>query len=319
MRLYSASEALDAQTAPRADDGAVQAPPLSSNFAGFWEKRGRRVFEHDGVLWGHHKGPFYTCFPQHLRIDAEPRELRDIFAAGSAKGLRFPSAGRPGLSNGMYVMSPQGYTLKTVNQRQRSHVKRGLEACEIRVMGPDELATLGLELNQDTLARQDRSDEDFLDAARWKQFAKAVGDTPAMSIHGAFVDGQLASYLISCREGEWIHMIYGMSRTHLREFYPNHALDFVFITGLSEDPSIRYISNGCTSMLPNEGLDRFKRQMGYQISEQNLCIHFHPTVAGLLTSRAVSSIAQGLQELLPDHEGLAYRAKILEGARLSLG
>jgi hypothetical protein len=318
MRLYSASEALAPQAA---DQPEIQAPraPLSSNFAGFWERRGRRVFEHNGILWGHHKGPFYTCFPQHLRIDAEPAELREIFSAGGVKGLRFPSAVRPGLANGMYVMNPQAYSLKTVNQRQRTHVKRGLDACEIRTMDHEELAALGLDLNRDTMARQDRSDEDFLDPVRWKQFAKAVHDTPAMAIHGAFVDGQLASYLISCREDDWVHMIYGMSRTHLREFYPNHALDFVFITGLSEDPSIRFISNGSTSMLPNEGLDRFKRQMGYQLSEQNLCIHFHPLVSSLLTSRAVDSVLQGLQSLMPEREDLAYRAKIIEGARLSCG
>ncbi len=318
MRLYSASEALDLEL-PSPPGEAASPAPLGSNFAAFWERRGRRVFESNGVIWGHHKGPFYTCLPQHLRIDADPEELREVFQAGGVKGLRFPSAHRPGLSNGMYVLRPRSYTLKTVNQRQRSHVKHGLDACEIRPMGHEELATLGLDLNRDTLARQDRSDEDFLDPARWKRFAKAVGDTPAMSIHGAFVKGQLASYLVSCREGEWIHMIYGMSRTHLREFYPNHALDFIFITGLSEDPGIRYISNGCTSTLPNEGLDRFKRQMGYQISEQNLCIHFHPMLANLLTSRAVGAMASGLHSLLPKQESLAYRTRILEGARLSRG
>ncbi|HJV90104.1 MAG TPA: hypothetical protein VJ623_07365 [Holophagaceae bacterium] len=319
MRLYSATEALDHELPGGPSAGGDPTPPLASNFANFWERRGRRVFECQGVLWGHHKGPFYTSFPQHLRIDATPDELREVFRMGGVQGLRFPSTGRPGMPNGMYVMRPQGYTLKTVNQRQRSHVKRGLEACEIRAMAPDELAALGLALNEDTLARQDRSDADFLDPARWKHFCKAIGDTPAMSIHGAFVEGQLASYLVSCREGDWVHMIYGMSRTHLREYYPNHALDFIFITGLSEDPTVRYISNGGTSTLPNEGLDRFKRQMGYQISEQNLCLHFHPLMSGLLTSRAVAAVTEGLEALLPHQESLAYRARILEGARLTLG
>lgn len=286
------------------------------NLARFWELRGRRVFEMGGVIWGHHKGPFYTSLPFQRRVDLAPEEVDGILRAARIHGLTFPS-NRPGLPAGHYVIRPKGYDLKAVNRKQRGHVTRGLEACEIRTLDGDELLRKGMPLNRDTLDRQSREDETFLDPEKWKGFVKAVAACPGMTIHGAFVDGRLATYLISCREGGWLHLIYKMSSTAEREHHPNHALDFAIIRDAGQDPGIAFIGNGYTSILPNEGLDRYKRQLGYEAQEHNLCTRFHPWLAPLLSSEAALDLAKRAHGWFPSNARLAYGAKVLEGAFIS--
>lgn len=291
------------------------ATPSGANLAKFWELQGRPVLEWKGVWWGQHRGSFFRCLPFHRVVDLGPEEVRGFLRAPSVRGVSFTSD-RPGLPRGLYVIQPGGYDLRAVSRKQRNHVSHGLEACEFRRLEGGELETLGMPLNQDTLGRQSREDATFLDPARWKRFTQAAERGPGMTIHGAFVDGRLATYLISCREGPWLHLIHKMSSTTFREHHPDHALDFTIIRDAASDPGIRFIANGATSVLPNEGLDRYKRQLGYQVEAHNLSIHLHPLLAPARSKAAVAML-KGAQALFPRSERLAYGAQLLEGALMS--
>ena len=289
--------------------------PSGANLAKFWELQGRPVLEWNGVWWGQHKGSFFRCLPFHRVVDLGPEEVRGFLRASSIRGLSF-TTDRPGLPRGLYVIRPEGYDLRAVSRKQRNHVSHGLEACEFRQLDGGELEALGMPLNKDTLGRQSREDATFLDAARWKRFTGAVGRCPGMAIHGAFVDGKLATYLISCREGPWLYLIHKMSSTAFREHHPDHALDYSIIRDAAADPGIRFIANGATSVLPNEGLDRYKRQMGYQVEEHRLSVHLHPLLAPV-RSKAAVAVVKRTQALFPGNERLAYGARLLEGALMS--
>lgn len=312
-----------ASVASRHPDGRPVPPGADAQPAGdggnlvrFWELRGRPVFEMHGIWWGHHRGPFYTSLPFQLKADIGPDEAREILSRARIPGLSYPSD-RPGLPAGHYVIHPEGYSLAAVNRKQRGHVMRGLEACELRPLDADELLHKGLPLNRETLSRQSREDATFLDPIRWRAFVQAVGRCPGMTIHGAFVEGRLATYLISCRDGQWLHLIYKMSSRADQDRHPNHALDFAIIRDAAADPGIRFIGNGMTSILPNEGLDRYKRQLGYQVEPHNLSIHFHPWLAPVLSTAGPITALRRAQTLLPGGSRLAYYTTVLEGALAS--
>ena len=288
-----------------------------ANYARFLEHRGERIFEVNGTLWGHHKGPFATSLPINSCLEPSPEEINQVLREGSVLGLRFPSMTLPGLKRGMYLVRPDGYGLRSVDRKQRSHVQTGLQACGIRNLDSDELADLGMPLNQDTLARQGRAASMFLDPIQWKRFVHTVGECPGMAIHGAFVKGKLATYIISCRDGEWLHLLYKMSLSTYRDFHPDHALDFAIIMAAGQDHQIQAISNGCEALLPNPGLDRYKRQLGYLPDSRNLCIHFHPGLAPLLTNRITLFTARTAHAWMPKLESLAYGVQVLEGASMA--
>lgn len=270
----------------------------------------------NGVWWGHHRGPFYTSLPFQLQLDITPEEAREVLSRSRTWGLSFLSQ-RPGLPGGHYVIRPEGYDLNSVSRKQRGHVTQGLAACEIRILDEGELLLKGLPLNRETLQRQSREDATILDPAKWKAFVHAVGRCPGVTIHGAFVDGRLATYLISCREGQWLHLIYKMSTRVDREHHPDHALDFSIIRDAAADPGILFIGNSTTSILRNEGLDRYKRQLGYHLQPHNLSIHFHPWLASMLSPGAAVSLAQRVKARFPASSHLACYTRILEGALIS--
>ena len=302
---------------PQVDTGSrTSALKQGGNLVRFWELLGRPVFEMNGVWWGHHRGPFYTSLPFQLQLDITPEEAQEVLRNARIWGLSFPSQ-RPGLPGGHYFIRPEGYDLTSVSRKQRGHVTQGLADCEIRILDEEELLLKGMPLNKETLHRQSREDATFLDPAKWKAFVRAVGRCHGMTIHGAFVDGRLATYLISCRDGQWLHLLYKMSTRVDREHHPDHALDFSIIRDAAADPGIWFIGNGTTSILPNEGLDRYKRQLGYQLQPHNLSIHFHPWLASMLSTTVAVSLAQRAQTRFSAHSHLAYYTRILEGALIS--
>jgi hypothetical protein len=231
--------------------------------------------------------------------------------------LRFPVPDRRGIQSGLYVCNPEDYNLQTVSRKQRSHVKQGLEHCEIRLMSGDELASQGLDLNRQTLERQGRSEEAFLDPRKWRQFGCAVEKSPGMMTWGAFMGGRLSTYIVGCRDGEWLHLMYKASRTEDLPQHINHALDFFIASSAAADLGIRRISNGSVSVSPNEGLDRYKRQMGYSILEQNHAIYFHPLFAPALSSRTSVALSRAAANKFCTKTRIFDLSRMMEGALMS--
>ncbi len=288
-----------------------------SNLAKLWELRGRRVIETNNVYWGEYKGGFYTSLPFQLHLDPERDEIREILRKTSARGLRFPSANQPGLRAGMYVCRPSTHSLQSVSRKQKGHVTRGLEVFEFRKVDPDELREQGMTLNRDTLLRQDRHDATFLDEKRFRQFVDVIERCPGTVIYGVFQGDRLAAYIIGIRDGEWLHLMYKMSRQEDLANSPNHALDFSIIRDAAATPGIQFIGNGFSSLVEHEGLDRYKRQMGYELKEHNLCLHLHPRVAPLLGNAVAVAAARGVSRLFPKNETLTYAVTVLDGVRAS--
>ncbi|MGP8246983.1 MAG: hypothetical protein ACLQVN_21000 [Bryobacteraceae bacterium] len=286
-----------------------------SSLAEFWENRGLRVCEKDGVFWGEYKGGFFTSLPFQLHLDAGAGEVRSILGATRARGLRFPSTNLPGLASGIYVCRPAAYDLQSVSRKQRGHVTHGMDVCEFRDVEADELLREGMALNRDTLERQRREDARFLDPAHWAGFVDAARRSAGVAVHGAYIGGRLSAYMVSCRDGGWLHLMFKMSRAADLEHYPNHALDYWVLRQAAGDARIEYVGNGFASLMGNEGLDRYKRQMGYQLQPHNLCLHLTPAAAPWLANRVTVSMARAVASRLPNHSGAAYAAAILEGVR----
>ena len=153
----------EAAEAPRFIEAALPAGRPGANLARFWERRGERVFEMHGVIWGHKKGPFFTSLPFHLAVDLEPEHVAEVLRKSRVLGLQFPVRRGGGLMSGLYVCDSAEYSLQSVSRKQRGHVRQGLENCEIRRIDGDELASQGLALNRETLGRHGRSEATFLD------------------------------------------------------------------------------------------------------------------------------------------------------------
>ena len=286
--------------------------------AQFLELRGYRTFEAIGTRWGHYRGPFFASLPNHLRIAPDPREIREMMRQHRIPCLRFPSATGRGVPLGLYVCNPREYALEKLPRQFRRHVTRGLEASTIRPVEQAELLRDGLQLNLDTMERQRRYDKEFGDPTAWKRFVDAVYRSPGVKVTGAFVDGRLSVYLVSCQQDGCVHMLYKMSRAADYSLPVRHALDYSIVTEAASDPSIELVENSFSSLLPNEGLDAYKRHMGFSIEPYHLSIYLHPVVSPILTSKWALAAVKAAWNRRPKDTRLELGAKILEGARTKL-
>jgi len=281
--------------------------------ARLWERRGYRVIEEAGVYWVHYRGPLWTTFPNSVGIVAETREMEDVLWKARMAAARVPSM-ESGIPCALHVLEPAGYRLEKISHRHRKKVIRGLERCEVRIVDFDELEAVGLELNRDTLARQGRHEEEFTDAKRWKHFVKCLRETAGCQATGAYLNGRLSAYLIECRDGEWLRLLYKNSRSAELIEGTNYALDYTVIERASKDPTIRAIDNSFASTAGDFGVDTYKRHLGYVEVPTSMAIYLHPAIAGWATSRAAVGAAR-VAARISNKRAFELAARTLEAAR----
>ncbi|RPI10378.1 MAG: GNAT family N-acetyltransferase, partial [Acidobacteriales bacterium] len=238
------------------------------NMAGFMALRGWRIVEAAGCWWHGVEGRFFMSVPYHLPQDPDAGELDEMLRSQRALGARFPSVNHPGLPSGLYVCRRKDYSFPCVHARQRSQVRRGLEAFTVRPVEQSELLRQGLRLNTDTMARQGRYDPEFGEPTRWGRLVKAVYGSPAVVAYGAFQEGRLVAYAITCRDSGWLHLMHQNSRTEDLQHFPNHALSFAVTRLAAEDAALEWISFGIHSLIDSVGLLDFKLKMGYEFVER---------------------------------------------------
>ncbi|MCW5982012.1 MAG: hypothetical protein KIT09_28260 [Bryobacteraceae bacterium] len=303
--------------APEASPVGRSSEVPGAAIANFLERRGHRVLEAGGVYWAHYRGPFYSSLPYHRIIDAAPEEIQGILRRLRIPSVRFPSMRHAGIPAGIYACRPAEFDLKKLSRQTRTNVQRGMESCVIRSVDPDELLAEGLQLNLDTMERQRRFDQEFGDPAAWKRFVDGVRNTPGIEVRGAYAGDRLLIYIVACREDGWLHLLYKMSRNETRAMAASHALDYSFIRDAAAEGDVHSIGNSYVSVLANAGLDEYKRRMGFTVDPHTLAIYFHPTIAGVVTSRLACRAAAAAWKHRPGKQGLELAARITEGARIT--
>lgn len=308
MKTYDLLQ--EQQTAPRSQPGS----PPGAGIARFMALRGLRTFEAEGIRWGIHRAGIYQSLPFQLQIDLTAGEGERLLRHHRLPVLRVPSRHMRGAVSGFYVCRPQGYDLSRVDRRQRSHVRKGLECCEIRRIAPEELRRDGLLLNRETMQRQRRFNAEFGEPKRWNVFVDALARCPEFGVIGGYVDGQLACYLITCQEDGWLHLLYKNSRTEALSRYVNHALDYWVLRDAGQNSAIEAVGNYFFTHPAQSGLNQYKRQMGYRLVEHNLCTFMHPRLAPLLVNRAALGAVHLARSASPRSELIDSVARLLESA-----
>ncbi len=283
------------------------------------ERRGRKVAEAGGVWWANVDidSRYYTSLPDQVSVDVRREAVQALLRRVGGAVARYPSQSQAGLPCGAYVVQDRGYALQKLQKRTRNFVRRGLESCQLRPVERQELLVQGLELNLDTMARHGRVRPEFGDPQTWARTVAAVYETRGSECWGAFVGDQMASYVMSCRDANWEHLLIQMSRTELLKSYPNHAIDYFLIERAMAIPEIHGVCLGSLPLRPGEGLHNYKVRMGYQVMPQAAAVVVHPMLSPLATlSLAVPVVRQAGR--WGQLAGLAERLEILAaGARVS--
>ncbi|MBY0505760.1 MAG: hypothetical protein K2X03_17730 [Bryobacteraceae bacterium] len=283
------------------------------------ERRGRRVYEASGVWWANVDidSRYFTSLPDQVSIEPRRDEVQALLHRAGGVVARYPSNRQVGLPCGAYVVQDRSYCLPKLQKRTRNFVRRGLESCQIRPVERKELLVQGLELNLATMARHGRSRPEFGDPKTWARTVEAVYSTRGSECWGAFVGDQMASYVMSCRDAGWEHLLIQMSRPELFKSYPNHAIDYFLIERAMSLPEVVGVCLGTLPLRISEGLHNYKIRMGYEVRPQDAVVVVHSLLEPLATSRLAGPLARQAGRF-SQLAGLAERLEILAaGARMS--
>ncbi len=163
--------------------------------------------------------------------------------------------------------------------------------------------------------RQGRFNKEFGIPENWRRFVSAAFEMPAIRVHGAFVEGELAAYILGCFDDGWVHLLYQNSRTETLKSYPNHALNFSAVRASLDDDRVTAVCSGPKAVLSAEGLDEFKIRLGYNLEPQQVAVQFHPALSPLLTSAPAVHALQSLQRMRPEDHRIHRTAAFVSVAR----
>lgn len=240
----------------------LESKPSSSfsaeNAAAFLRSQGRHVIQTESCWWYNVYGQknVYYSFPPNRLVTPTKAEIKQIFRqAPKAKALRYlsPLAGKG--SDSYLWTCTKPYALDTIDGKARNQVRQGLKNCEVKHIPLNELETLGEQANTDSMKR-------FGIEAGLMKFGTRMRESGLYEAWGAFVDGNLAAYLVTLRVEDWAFIQIHRSVNEYLRYRPNNALIFTVQQELLSRPEISTVSYGWEPLYPIDTLDKFKLAMG---------------------------------------------------------
>jgi len=231
----------------------------------FYERLGHRVVVSESACWYEVQPRVFHCFPNFRLVEPSEEEIDSLMGRYNLRALRYPtSLSSFGFLSNVAVNTNRDYDLKDLHQKARNQTRRGLENCRVEQIDFDYLAEHGLALNQDTAARQG-FDNLYADADYWRRYCAAAKQSEGVTAWGAFVEDELAAFLVSIEVDGWAEWVVNHSSNVLRKKYPNNALAFKAAQYFFQQKNCAGICYGLGSLEPTPSLDHFKQRMGWTL------------------------------------------------------
>ena len=283
-------------------------------YAEFLQEMGHCVRQSGGLYWFNTQRGVYTPFPFHRSISSSRISHREVLQKDGVL-LRYGCLAGEGIPSFRMLCTDKNYDFPVLRSRTRTQVRRGLDACQVEQVDFDLLQRHAISLNSDTLIRQGRKVPDNLEA-HWRKFYRAAERTKGTEAWGAFVDGDLAAYLVSFRIEKVANITIVRSATPFLKNYPNNALLFRFLQQRLGDQTVDCVSYGYESIQAGtDSLDQFKSGMGFERAPVDQRVEFAPWARPLLNRVTLPAIAR-LFQLSGNPEQIAKIQGIVDWHRL---
>lgn len=232
----------------------------------FFERLGHEVIRSENAWWYDAAPQVLLSLPYYRLIEPGEEEVDELLHKHKLRAIRYPTTLESyGFMSNITVNTDKNYDMSNLHQKARNQTRRGLENCVIEPVDFDYLIEHGLSLNQDTARRQERESQ-YADPDYWRKYCQAAKAVEGVSAWGAFVEGKLASFIISIEaEGNWREWVVNHSSTELRNKYPNNALAFTAAQHFFQKEKCEGICYGLGSLEDTTYLDHFKGRMGWTI------------------------------------------------------
>lgn len=255
-------------------------------YARFLEALGHRVVRIEGTHW-YDVGPrFFMSAPPSFLYTPSADALKALFRQTGCVGVRYATPlDAPGRLSYQIVCDNRSYGFDCLSANNRSKVRRGIKRCRIEAVPLSTIASHGRRAHADTVGRQGR--DSVLDGERWDSFFRVAGETEGFEGWAAWVDDELAAFLVSVVFEDSVEFMLARSRSDMLNAYPNNALVFQVAEEMLVRRGLRQITFGLESLEPVGPLDQFKFGMGFTQQPLRQRVVFHPILRAALRLGAV--------------------------------
>lgn len=269
----------------------IQAVTTEAYLAGA-RRAGRRVARtSDGTWWvGTERGAIsrFPAFEVGVLPTAVPRSACRLTSAGIA-GYLSDLGPADAATATLYVCRRGDYALAGLNEPVRRHVRRALRELTYAVVDRETLLREGRAAFRETRARtglDDGTDEEF--QHRFSRFY----DQPGHHVLGAWRGDALVAYFTLVVVVDWVE-IGGFSCDAHLEHRPNNGLVHHILDHFLNERGFRVVSYGLSSLQADsnaEGLDHYKRRIGFIGDPVRRAIVLHPLLAPFVGRTSLSLV-----------------------------
>jgi hypothetical protein len=291
------------------------------NYREYLERIGHCVIKSESGYWFDAGPRMYESIPPFAQINPSEDEIRYLFRRHHMVGIKYCTdmnimVGKPSF---LYVCEDPSYAIDSLGRQTRRKIRQGLKECQVHRIDFECLYTQGMPANQDTLARQKRSDSNFDNPAGWRRFCQAASQVEGALAWGAFVGDQLTAYTFGFVIDDYCILIYQMSRTEIIHLHINQALTYTATREILSLPDIHCVSQGHETIRDLPGLDTYKVRMGYTKRPLRQVVKLHPLAKPVMLSSVGRHSLRRFRRWLPDSDPLICAEGILNIAQHSYG
>jgi hypothetical protein len=258
--------------------------------AEFFRSLGHQIVQTDSCFWYSSQRFLFKNLPIHRNVDPSRAELAKVMLRGAALVVRYPGTpGEVAADGGIYACDDRNYDFASLTANARSHTRRGLARNTVEQVDFKDLAVKAYPLIQETNVRQTGKQSNRSET-HWKSFCDLSNRSPGLEAWAAFVDGELAAFIVAMLAEDCYYIHLQKSASSLLKHYSNNALLFTVMKSALSRPNVGWVSNGQIALAAKEGLYHFKTSMGFQIHPFKEQVVFNPVIRpGLWAGRAMTS------------------------------
>jgi hypothetical protein len=265
--------------------------------AAFFQAMGHRTWSRQGTLWIDAGRFSLVTIPCNVVISACRADLSRLLRdSGRLVALAIVADGT-GVVSSDFWMRDHAYSLASLQRQFRQQVVRQGHRCTVRMVPWDELILCGLRVNQDTMERRGLKMHRCTTASGWAEVCRAAAAIPGLEATGCFVDGTLASFLVSWMVNADCHGLMMHRDSRFRATGAANVMVYEFTRMMLARPGVSGVTLGRGWFPAEPTIDRFKRHAGYVEEPLQLAVTLHPRWDGLLRSPRTHSFVRAADAL----------------------
>ena len=248
------------------------------NFTKWQERQGNRVLRTESSYW-YEAGPHvFQAFPYDWQINPSDQELRDLMVHNQIAAVRFSTPVSAELGKISYhIIKKYPYTIDSLKNKSRKNIRIGLSRSEVKEISVARLAEEGWALQYNTLVRQDRTDS--MNRQKWENICLSAEGLPGFKAWGCYVDGNMASCLLTLRVDGTAYFLYSLSHEKYLDLRVNHVIFYEVTRRLLCGDGVHTAFFTVQSLDAPKSVDEFKFRIGLEPVAVRQRVVFHPALA----------------------------------------